>query len=178
MWTAADHDVLDDIMSSSSAELDSWLPGCRSAVADFDAYLDRVVRSADDGTGWYYGIEAAGLVVGQCTIHPNGDGTAEIGYWIRSDRANEGIATRAVRALCRAAADDGFATLLIHCDEGNVRSAAVARKAGFTHLATVDLDPSLERTDAQTGREMTWRLALESRRRAAHPHRSRRTRLR
>jgi len=38
----------------------------------------------------------------------------------------------------------------------NVRSAAVARKAGFTHVTTVDLDRTLPRTAAQTGREMTW----------------------
>ena len=93
--------------------------------------------------------------------HPSAeDETAEVGYWIRSDRTNEGLATRAVRALCAAAEEGGFKTLVIHCDAGNHRSAAVARKAGFSHLGTVDLDPGLPRTDAQTGREMTWRLAL------------------
>ena len=106
-------------------------------------------------------MEVDGAVVGQCSIQTREDSKeAEIGYWIRSDRANEGITTQAVRALCNAAAAHGFATLLIHCDEGNARSSALAQKLGFTHLSTVDLGPTLPRTSVQTGREMTWRLIL------------------
>ena len=148
------------IVASSRSELDIWLPGLVADLSDFDSFVARVVRSADDGTGWYYAIEASGRVVGQASLEVKEGGTAEIGYWIRTDRSNEGMATRAVRALCSAAAAHGFEMLLIHYDEGNVRSAAVAEKLGFTHLSTVDLDPKMPRTGLRAGREMTWRLAL------------------
>jgi ribosomal-protein-serine acetyltransferase len=160
LWTTGDEATIDQIVTSSRTEFDSWLPGMMVDLADLEAFIDYVGRSAAEGTGWYYGVETDGVVVGQCSINARDDGTAEIGYWIRSDRTNEGIATQAVRALCAAAAGHGFKTLVIHCDEGNRRSAAVARNAGFTHVETVDLDPSLPRTSAQTGREMTWRLPL------------------
>ena len=160
LWTAADEATIDDIVTSSKAELDRWLPGLESDLANFATFIERAARSVGEGTGWYYCVELDGVVVGQCSIEARDDGTAEVGYWMRSDRTNEGLATRAVGALCGPAADHGFTTLVIHCDEGNVRSAAVARKAGFRHVATVDLDLSLPRTSAQTGREMTWRLAV------------------
>ncbi len=160
LWTAADRAIVEDIVASSSAEFDLWLPTLRAEVADFDTLTATVVRSAADATGWYYAIEADGTAVGQCSLTATDRATAEIGYWVRSDRTKEGIATRAVKGACAAAASLGFDLLVIRCDAGNVRSAAVALKAGFTHVGTVDLDPSLPRTAAQTGREMTWQLSL------------------
>jgi len=131
-------------------------------LADFDAFLDRVRRCASTGTGWYYCVEVEGVVVGQCSIESRPERTAEVGYWIRSDRTNEGLATRALLAIRRLAAEHGFERLVVHCDEGNAPSASVARKAGFTHLRTVELDGGLPRSDAQTGREMTWQLELST----------------
>ncbi len=107
-------------------------------------------------------MEAKGIAVGQCSIEAKDDDAAEIGYWIRSDRANQGIATKAIRALLAAAVDHGFVMFSIHCDEGNVRSAAVAKKLGFTHVRTVDLDPTLPGTNVQTRREMTWTLSVQA----------------
>ena len=160
LWTAADQSTIDDIVTSSRTDLDSWLPGLESDLADFETFIDHAGRSAKEGTGWYYCVELGGVVVGQCSVEARDGGTAEIGYWIRSDRTNAGLATRAVRAMCGPAADHGFKSLVIHCDGGNERSAAVAQKAGFTHVATVDLGVSFPGTNAQTGREMTWHLAL------------------
>ena len=81
---------------------------------------------------------------------------AQIGYWVRTDRAGRGFASRAVNSLAAAAFDDGLCELVIHCDEANIRSAKVAANAGFVHVETVQLDPVLPRTRAQSGREMTW----------------------
>lgn len=57
----------------------------------------------------------------------------EIGYWIRSSRAGEGLMTEAVQGI------EQFATtylnanrLEIRCDSRNVRSAKVAERAGYT----------------------------------------------
>ena len=57
----------------------------------------------------------------------------EIGYWVRTPYAGQGYITEAVAALT----DFAFTTLAAHrveirCDARNERSAAVARRSGFT----------------------------------------------
>jgi RimJ/RimL family protein N-acetyltransferase len=59
-------------------------------------------------------------------------------YWVRADRINQGIATETAAALTRVAFEaDKLDRVEIHCDADNVRSAAVPRKLGFTHEATL-----------------------------------------
>jgi len=159
-WTSQDAVAVDDIVNVSRADFRKWLPTLEVDLADFDVFLDRVRRCASTGTGWYYCVEVGGAVVGQCSIESRPERAAEVGYWIRSDRTNEGLATLAVLALRRLAAGHGFERLVIRCDEGNARSASVARAAGFTHVRTVGIDGALSGTEAQTGREMTWQLEL------------------
>ncbi|KOY17445.1 acetyltransferase [Paenibacillus xylanivorans] len=57
----------------------------------------------------------------------------EIGYWIRTSRAGEGLMTEAVRGIEQFAITDLEANRLeIRCDARNVRSAKVAERAGYT----------------------------------------------
>ncbi|MDO3410831.1 GNAT family N-acetyltransferase [Saccharibacillus sp. CPCC 101409] len=57
----------------------------------------------------------------------------EIGYWIRTSRSGEGLVTEAVRGITDFAAAHLEANRVeIRCDDRNARSAAVARRAGFT----------------------------------------------
>lgn len=57
----------------------------------------------------------------------------EIGYWIRSSRAGEGLMTEAVRGIEQFAITYLEANRLeIRCDARNVRSAKVAERAGYT----------------------------------------------
>lgn len=57
----------------------------------------------------------------------------EIGYWVRTSMAGQGYVTEAVRTITRFAFDVlGAQRVEIRCDERNERSAAVARRAGFT----------------------------------------------
>lgn len=62
----------------------------------------------------------------------------EIGYWVRTPYAGQGYITEAVAALTEFA----FTTLQAHrveirCDARNERSAAVARRSGFTLEGTL-----------------------------------------
>ncbi len=62
----------------------------------------------------------------------------EIGYWLRRSAEGQGFMTEAVGLLCGLT----FGTLeaqrvVIRCDKGNIRSAAVARRLGFIHEATL-----------------------------------------
>lgn len=57
----------------------------------------------------------------------------EIGYWIRTSRAGEGLMTEAVRGIEQFAISYLEANRLeIRCDARNVRSAKVAERAGYT----------------------------------------------
>ena len=56
----------------------------------------------------------------------------EIGYWLRDDATGRGFVTAAAGALTDAGvALDGIERVEIHCDEANVRSAAVPRRLGY-----------------------------------------------
>ena len=80
--------------------------------------------------------------------------TIEIGYWVHVDHIGRGFATRASRALTNATlALDGVTTVCIRCDEANVRSAAVPRGLGFTHVRTETREPE---APAETGQLMIW----------------------
>jgi RimJ/RimL family protein N-acetyltransferase len=62
----------------------------------------------------------------------------EIGYWVRRRFGGQGYITEAVRGITRFAFDTLCARRVeIRCDGRNVRSQAVARRAGFQHEATL-----------------------------------------
>lgn len=57
----------------------------------------------------------------------------EIGYWLHSAYTNQGYMTEAVHAITHFAIQELEANRIeIRCDRNNERSAAVARRAGFT----------------------------------------------
>ena len=75
-------------------------------------------------------------IVGGCGLHGRLDEHAlEIGYWTHVDRAGQGLATEASRALTEAAfAIPGIERVRITCDESNARSARVPEKLGYAFL--------------------------------------------
>jgi RimJ/RimL family protein N-acetyltransferase len=84
---------------------------------------------------------------------------AELGYWIRSDRAGQGYTTEAARALLQY----GFGTLTLHKIRADVAvhnhgSARVLTKLGFAHEGTL-------REDRPIGGIFTdhWRYGLLAR---------------
>jgi RimJ/RimL family protein N-acetyltransferase len=63
----------------------------------------------------------------------------EIGYWVRTSMAGRGFATEATRRIADFAFDDLHAERVeIWCDARNERSAAVAKRAGFTFEARLN----------------------------------------
>lgn len=62
----------------------------------------------------------------------------EIGYWVRKSEAGKGYVTEAVKLLCGLAFDELSANrVFIKCDANNTRSAAVPKRLGFVHEATL-----------------------------------------
>jgi RimJ/RimL family protein N-acetyltransferase len=95
----------------------------------------------DLGQDFTYGIfEPDGsAVVGGTGLHTRlGAVGYEIGYWIRADRAGQGLGTEAVAALTRAAFElTEVERIEIRCDPANDRSRAIPRKLGYTEEATL-----------------------------------------
>lgn len=73
-------------------------------------------------------------VVGGCGLHGRlGLHGLEIGYWVHVVHSGRGVATAAARALTDAAfALPGIERVRIRCEDGNVRSARVPEKLGYS----------------------------------------------
>jgi RimJ/RimL family protein N-acetyltransferase len=137
-----------------------WMPwaGEEATQEAFQRTRLRGVRhKAARNEEWQYGllsrdessfIGAFGLIADKLPA------TIEIGYWVHVDAIGRGYAKRAGHALTNAAlAIDGIRTVCIRCDEANVRSAAVPRALGFTHVRTETRAPE---APAECGRLMVW----------------------
>jgi RimJ/RimL family protein N-acetyltransferase len=123
-------------------------------------HLRRCRGEFDLGQDFAYGMfnRAETQVLGGTGLHTRvGAGAREIGYWIHKDHINQGLATEAAAALTKVAfLVDRVARIEIHCDPNNVRSAAVPRKLGFCHEAT--LRHRLRTPDGQPRDTMVWTL--------------------
>jgi RimJ/RimL family protein N-acetyltransferase len=133
----------------------AWAPGAdRLSLRHF---IDGSRRAWSGRSSFNYAIVDAEGIAGAAGLHPRlGPNALEIGYWVAVDRINRGYATAAARALTAAAFDlPGIERVEIHCDEANVRSAAVPRKLGY-RLDRVE--PDAREAPGEVGRSMTWVL--------------------
>jgi RimJ/RimL family protein N-acetyltransferase len=105
------------------------------------ALLRRFRGLFDLGQDFVYGIfdRDDATVLGGTGLHPRvGERAREIGYWIHVAHVNRGLATEAAAALTRVGFElERLARIEIHCGPHNARSAAVARKLGYIHDATL-----------------------------------------
>ncbi|HEY3772781.1 MAG TPA: GNAT family N-acetyltransferase [Solirubrobacteraceae bacterium] len=73
-----------------------------------------------------------GAVVGRFNLYRLEHGAATVGYRVAEDVAGRGVATQALRDLCRRAADDhGLDRLTAEASRANTASQRVLQKAGF-----------------------------------------------
>jgi RimJ/RimL family protein N-acetyltransferase len=143
-WDPADAPLLKDALDTSLDHLRPWMPWAASEPQSLEAKVDllRGFRGAFDlGHDFVYGIFSAdeSEVVGGSGLHTRvGEDALEIGYWIRTSRVGNGLATETAAALTRAAFDVcGVDRVEIRVDPGNERSLAVPRKLGYAEEATL-----------------------------------------
>lgn len=88
-------------------------------------------------------LRESGVCIGSSGLHRI-DWTVpklEIGYWVRSSYSGRGYITEAVNGITDFAFNElGARRLEIRCDVKNVRSSAVARRAGYTLEGTLHQD--------------------------------------
>jgi RimJ/RimL family protein N-acetyltransferase len=127
------------------------------------AKLDLLRRFRGDfdlGRDFVYGVFSRDerQVLGGSGLHTRLDARAlEIGYWIHVDHINKGLATELAAALTKVAFEvHRVDRVEIHCDPNNVRSAAVPRKLGFVHEAT--LRRRAQTPDGKPRDSMIWTL--------------------
>jgi RimJ/RimL family protein N-acetyltransferase len=125
----------------------NWIADEPQDLQERVATLRRLRGQFDLGQDFTYGIFGRGEceMLGCTGLDPSlGEGALEIGYWIHVAHINQGLASETAAALTRVAFEvHGVRRVEIHCDPRNVRSAAVPRKLGYIHEATLhnrDLD--------------------------------------
>jgi RimJ/RimL family protein N-acetyltransferase len=154
-WRLADEPALTAAVGTSRTEMEPWLPNTLAERARPSEVLAREIKRFDRGRRFAYAMGDGDEVVGSCSITLHRRATAEIGYWVRSDRAGAGLTTAAVHAATAAAftALRGLARVELRCDPANLASARVAEKAGYEFT---ERRPKPATTTAQTGEELVF----------------------
>lgn len=165
-WEPKDAALFKRAIDASLEHLRPWMPWAADEPQDLSVKIERLRRwrgKFDLGQDFVYGVFSLDEteVRGSSGLHTRvGERAREIGYWIHVDHINKGLATEVAAALTKVAFEiDEVARVEIHCDPRNVRSAAVARKLGFVHEATL----RHRTTDAQGEWKdsMIWTLLAE-----------------
>jgi RimJ/RimL family protein N-acetyltransferase len=136
--------LLEKSVKESLEHLLPWMPWAAAEPEPLDTKVERLRRmraNFDLGHEFVYGIfnPQQNRLIGGTGLHPRiGSNAFEIGYWIHKDDINHGYASEASAALTKVAFEIyKVSRVEIHCSVENVRSAAVPKKLGFTHEATL-----------------------------------------
>jgi RimJ/RimL family protein N-acetyltransferase len=124
-------DDLDELVAAvNDPEIGRWMPAIPHpyTYADGRAYLARA--AVRDGAFAVVDTES-GRLLGGITVNAQNWGRAEIGYWVRADSRDRGVASRAL-TLVAAWGLNRYRRLQLHADVENRASQRVAEKAGFS----------------------------------------------
>lgn len=107
----------------------------------FNDGLDQLLAEQETGCHAYFVlVQADGTVTGRFNLFNINDGVAELGYRVAQRVAGRGVATAAVREVCRMARTQlGLHTLTARTTLGNVASQRVLAKAGFVPAGSADI---------------------------------------
>jgi len=140
----SDAPVLAESVTESLEHLRPWMPWVYNEPEPIEEKVQRLKLfrgNFDLGQNFTYGVfnpEEAKLIGGTGLHTRLGENELEIGYWIHKDYINQGLVTESTAALVKVAFEIIHVHRLeIHCDPGNLASAAIPRKLGFTHEGTL-----------------------------------------
>jgi len=137
-WQPGDAPLLKDAIDDTIPDLQRWTPWVIPDPNEVATLVERIERFRDQfaaGQSFIYGLfDAAGIrVLGQAGLYGRvGPNALEVGYWIRSSEAGQGLATEVTRALTDLAFRAcGVARVELRCDVQHTASSAIARRLGF-----------------------------------------------
>jgi RimJ/RimL family protein N-acetyltransferase len=141
-YAAADASALFEAIHESMAELLPWMPWCHPgySMEEAQAWIEFTLAGHRGGTMFDFAIEADGSLVGACGINRIDalNRVANLGYWVRTSRAGQGIVTRAVHQLIDwALANTRLERIEIVAAVDNVRSQRVAERVGARREAVL-----------------------------------------
>ena len=143
-YSPSDAQMLADSVVESTEHLKPWMPWAYNEPEPFEAKVERVIRFRgmfDLQQDYVYGIfnREETRLIGGTGLHTRlGSEQLEIGYWIHKDFTNQGLVSESTAALVKVAFElIHIHRLEIHCDPGNLASASIPRKLGFTHEGTL-----------------------------------------
>lgn len=143
-WNPLDAPLLKAAVDESAEHLKPWMPWAHAEPEELQKKVERLRQWRgyfDLGQDFVYGIfdPQETRVLGGTGLHTRlGPGALEIGYWIHKDFIHRGLATETAAALTRVAFElHKVRRVEIHCEPRNLSSAAVPRKLGYTHEATL-----------------------------------------
>jgi RimJ/RimL family protein N-acetyltransferase len=138
-YKPGDAPMLKKAIDESLPELRLWMPWAIAEPEPLEnkqARLSNIERQFVEGTDFMFGVFSLNEteVLASTGLHTRlEDDAREIGYWVHSHHARRGIATEIVQALMKVAFEiENLQRLEIRCDERNIASYRVAKKAGFT----------------------------------------------
>lgn len=157
-YAREDVEALHEAIKAGYAEIHLWMPWCVAPIKieDQREFVEETFTRWAAGEAFNFGIfDAEERLIGAVSLMDRvGPGGLEIGYWLRTDATGRGVITRAVARLTGLALGlPGIERVEIHCDEANLRSAAVPRRLGF-RLDRIE-DEKAE-APGETGRGMFW----------------------
>lgn len=104
-----------------------------------DEYTALLADQQAGSCAFYVLVAEDGSVLGRFNLYDIADQTANLGYRVAQHVAGRGIATAAVKELCRVAADrHGLRILRASVSHQNVASQRVLDKAGFVPVGPAD----------------------------------------
>ena len=143
-WSPEDAPALRVALDKSSKHLRPWIPFMKDEPRTLEQTVDwlRQHRANFDTDEMYrYGVfnHRDNTLLGENMLLPRvGPGGLEVGYWTHVNSGGHGYATEASCAMIRVAFEvAGAKRVEIHCAPDNPASAAIPKKLGFRHEATL-----------------------------------------
>jgi len=171
-WEPRDADALRHVVDENREHLRPWMPWVHDTLEPLEDVLQRLREfraNFDLDKDYVYGIldPTDTVIYGSSGLHRRGgEGSLEVGYWVRKDVVGQGLGTAVAAALTRAAFEvNGVHRVGIHCDVANAASAAIARKLGFIEEGI--LRQRMRRADGVLRDEMVWTLLADEYRASA-----------
>jgi RimJ/RimL family protein N-acetyltransferase len=146
-WSVSDASFMAE--ASMDPAIERFNGPAPASVADATSVIERIEQSwrtfevGRDPSGAAFAIvdAASGQPVGMCGVdHWSSTDVAQFGYWLAAGARGRGLATRAVTLMTGWLFELGAARVFLTIHSENAASAAVARRAGFTHEGTLRAD--------------------------------------